>query len=35
MILSRGGNEERLRFETLLSDISVRFITLPSSQVDA
>jgi hypothetical protein len=32
--LDRRGYEERLRFETLLSDISARFINLPASQVD-
>src|SRR4051812_42474650 len=29
-----GELEERLRFETLLSDLSVRFINLPADQVD-
>jgi hypothetical protein len=26
--------EERLRFETLLADISARFVNLPSDQID-
>jgi hypothetical protein len=26
--------EERLRFETLLADISARFVNLPANQID-
>ena len=33
-LLNRRGYEERLRFETLLSDISARFINLPADQLD-
>ncbi len=32
--LNRREYEERLRFEMLLTDISARFINLPTSQVD-
>jgi formate hydrogenlyase transcriptional activator len=34
LVVSEGNLEERLKFETLLADISARFVNLPADQID-